>query len=167
MKKLLSLVLVLCMVSVAALAEDTFQELTVDALEGATMQFADLGFSMVIPEVLAQTEVSQEDAASGAFDCYALADGSAYFYMLASEVGADFDFQGYYTSLKTTEGVLEPSLLKINGVAWIAYHTTKNQMVFVTDVNQTLALTIVASPADDEGFVAVMTSVLGSVKPIE
>ena len=170
MKKILALALSLMLLlsAVPAFAQELHSaERTVESLGGVEIAFNDLGFSLTIPEILAQTEVSEEDAALGAFDCYALADGSAYFYMIAQLMEGEGVLENYITTVQGTEGVTDPGLLSINGTSWFCYTIAEtNQQVFATDVGNIL-LTVLCQPADDASFMTAMTQVLGTLKPLE
>ena len=162
MKRLsaLLLALVLCLTCVAALAEEN--ALVVDAPEGSGYAYEQLGIAIFVPDDLVQTEVSEEDAALGAFDMFRAEDGSKMIQFRISDPGADFDPQAYFDSLKGTEGVVDPEVGTINGISWITYSTTSNQMVAVTNVGE-LYLTAIAMPLDDEAFVQTFAQVLGSI----
>ncbi|MEG2702799.1 MAG: hypothetical protein RSA65_09290 [Clostridia bacterium] len=171
MKKLLalSLSLMLLLSIVPAFAQELQSaEITVESIDGAPIAFEDLGFSLTIPEILAQTEVSEEEAAAGAFDCYAVADGSAYFYMIAQQIEGEGALENYITTVQSTETVTDPGMLVINGITWFVYTLAEtNQQIFSTDVNGTVLLSVLCQPADDAGFMTAMTQVLGTLKALE
>lgn len=163
MKRLfaLMLTLVLCLASTAALAEEN--AIVVDAPQGSTYVYEACGFSIIVPDELVQTDVSDEDAALGAVDMFMAEDGSKLLQLRIAEVEADFDVQAYYESLATTEGVVSPAVGSINGISWITYSTTDNQAVAVTNVSDTLFLTMIAVPGDDDAWIATYAQILGSI----
>lgn len=166
MKKMLALVLamMLCLSCTAAMAQELQQaDITVEPLEGVEMYFESLGFTITIPEILAQTEVGEADAAVGVFDAYALADASAYMMLGANELNDDTAIEGLIASLQENTAITDLGILTINGVSWLTYTLAEtNQLMFCTDVGNIL-LTAYCFPADDEGFQGVMLQILGSL----
>lgn len=168
MKKLLALLLTLtmCFAATAALAEGLqTAEITVDALEGKEMYFESLGLTLTIPEVLAQTDVTEENAAQGVFDCYALADASAYIMLGANQMTTEDAVQQLIATLQADATYSDIGILTINGIAWLTYSNTSANMVYFTTNVGDILLTCYASPANDEGFTSVVLSTLGSLVP--
>ena len=161
----LSLLLVLSL-SVASAEGLQSAEITIDPIEGATMQFASLGIELTIPEILVQTDVPAELAETEVFDCYALADGSAYMLLGATQMQSDDDITNLITALQADSEYSELGILTINGASWLTYaNEAQNMLMFTTNVGE-IMLTVYSSPYNDEGFRAVMLQILGTVAAI-
>lgn len=170
MKKLiaLTLALVLALSCAASLAEDLQNaEITVEPIEGLTMQFTDLGIELTIPEILAQTELPEGMAETSIFDCYALADGSAYMMLGADQMSGDDAITNLVAGLQADAAYSQIGVLTINGVSWLTYaKEADNLLMFTTNVGDIL-LTLYCEPYNDEGFRAVMLQILGTVALME
>ena len=166
MKKTIALLLALaltlsCSISLAEGLQTA--EITVDPIEGATMLFEDLGITLTIPEVLVQTELPEGLAETSVFDCFALADGSAYMMLGADQMTNENAVNDLVAALQADSAYSELGLLSINGIGWLTYaKEADNMLMFTTNVNDIL-LTVYSSPYNDEGFRSVMLQILGSV----
>lgn len=166
MKKLVSLALVMVMLCVSFTAfasELQTAEITVDPAQGSTMVFEDLGFELTIPEALAQTDVPESLAETDIFDCYALADGSAFLMLGGTEMADENSLNNLLASLQADSAYSDIGVLTINGISWLAYAKVEdNLLMFSTDVGTTL-FTVYSSPYNDETFRSTVLSILGSL----
>lgn len=170
MKKTISLFLALALMlscSAALATELQSAEITVDPIEGDTYQFEDLGIELTIPAILAQTDLPAGLEDSSVFDCFALADGSAYMMIGADEMASEDAVTNLVAALQADAEYSELGILTINGVAWLTYaKEADNLLMFTTNVGNIL-LTVYSSPYNDEGFRAVMLQILGTVAAME
>lgn len=179
MKKVLALVLMLCLLcGGAAMAEDLEQLLAMSwdeiapnlpdmGIDGGYDTLDMLGLQLYIPSTLSKVEVSAEDAAAGRLACYASSDGTGYLVVDAVNM-ADMTIDQWYEALNATETMSDVRMDSINGLGVVIYknNTTDLWVCSLVDTNSNV-ITFAMGPASEEGSELVFNLLMKSLKPAE
>ena len=175
MKKLFALVLMLCMLCTAAVAEnasemnwtDVEPTLTEQGLTGDFAVLDQLGLKVWLPEGLNAVEVSEADAAAGRLALFTDADQTAYLAVDAMNVeGMTID--QYYENAKATEGLSDVEMITVNGLNAVVYksETMNFWSASLVDTNSNI-INFVMGPASEEGSKLVFSIILASLQIAE
>ena len=172
-KKLIAVVLMLCMLFGFALAEETTEYNWADyekmfenseVTEAEFVTFEDIGIRILIPTVLPKWDLSEEEINQGFIFYYADEKEETYIGMTY----VNFDTLENYTNvLKTVEPVSDIRQVSINGIPAIAYHVQSNDsmsIAFVNDAGKMLEVTV--HPVSQEDAVKAWDMVISSIQPV-
>ncbi len=175
MKKLLALVMMLCMLCTAAVAENA-SEITWSDVEatlteqGLTGEFAvldQLGLKIWLPNGLDAAEVSEADAAAGRLALFTDAENTAYLAVDALHVeGMTLD--QYYENALAAEGVSDVEMVTANGLSAVIYKSEAMDFwsASLVDTNSNI-INFVMGPASEEGSQIVFSVIVASIQPAE
>ena len=175
MKKLIAIVMMLCLLCAAAVAEEanvmnwTDVEGTL-ADSGLTGEFAVLdvlGLKVWLPAGLNAAEVSEADAAAGRLALFTDADQTAYLAVDAANVeGMTID--QLYENAKATEGLSDVDMISANGLTMVVYksETMNFWSASLVDTNSNI-INFVMGPASDDGSQLVFSVIVASIQPAE
>ena len=175
MKKLFALVMMLCLLCTAAVAEDASTMNWTDieptlAAQGLTGDFLVpdyWGLKVWLPEGLNAVEVSEADAAAGRLALFTDADQTAYLAVDAMNVeGMTID--QYYENAKATEGLSDVEMITVNGLNAVVYksETMNFWSASLVDTNSNI-INFVMGPASEEGSQLVFSIILASLQIAE
>ncbi len=170
MKKLFALTRALCLLCSAALANeltwDSVSE-TADQIAGGFKTYDDIAVKIWIPDILQETELTDEDKEDGFIGYYMTADEAAavsvrYVNMdgqsleeVEAELKEDADVSGIETG-------------SVNGLAGRSYEIKEKDttcMAFATQKGYILE--VACAPISDEGFAAVAGIIISSIQSAE
>ena len=179
MKKILSIILCLVMLSVsmAAFAEEaviSYDPAVFEALgiEAATLSLDDYGLWLDIPSEMLMLEISEEEAAAGTVAAFTAGDGSytvsVGFAQVTDDEGnyfEDYDsLSAYYAEL----GVTGLEIVDINGLYALTFILPGYDVMtaaYLFDEGWVLAFNF--SGATNEALAALSASILSSIRPAE
>ena len=170
MKKLIALVLALLMLGSVACAEGvslSWEEVSEAAasIAGEFKTFEEISVKIWIPEVLKETELSDEDKASGYIGYFMTDDQTAAVAVQYVDVNGT-TLEDYQAMLAETEGVSEIEAGTVNGLPAVSYEYNGNGVVaFTTEMGYILEVS--CGPLSDEGFAAVAPIVICSIQAAE
>ena len=175
MKKLLALVMMLCMLCTAAVAENA-SEITWSDVEatlteqGLTGEFAvldQLGLKIWLPNGLDAVEVSEADAAAGRLALFTDADHTAYLAVDAIHVDG-MTLDQYYESALAAEGVSDVEMVTANGLSAVIYKSEAMDFwsASLVDTNSNI-ITFVMGPASEDGSQIVFSVIVASLQTAE
>jgi hypothetical protein len=175
MKKLLALVMMLCLLCTAAVAENA-SEITWSDVEatlteqGLTGEFAvldQLGLKIWLPNGLDAVEVSEADAAAGRLALFTDADHTAY--LAVDAVHADgMTLDQYYENVLAAEGVSDVEMVTANGLSAVIYKSEAMDFwcASLVDTNSNI-ITFVMGPASEDGSQIVFSVIVASLQAAE
>ncbi|MBQ3278274.1 MAG: hypothetical protein IJG94_03835 [Clostridia bacterium] len=175
MKKLFALVMMLCLLCTAAVAEDASTmnwsdvepTLAENNQSGEFVVLDQLGLKVWLPEGLNAVEVSEADAAAGRLALFTDADQTAYLAVDAMNVeGMTID--QYYENAKATEGLSDVEMITVNGLNAVVYksETMNFWSASLVDTNSNI-INFVMGPASEEGSQLVFSIILASLQIAE
>ena len=175
MKKLFALVMMLCLLCTAAVAEDASTmnwsdvepTLAENNQSGEFVVLDQLGLKVWLPEGLNAVEVSEADAAAGRLALFTDADQTAYLAVDAMNVeGMTID--QYYENAKATEGLSDVEMITVNGLNAVVYksETMNFWSASLVDTNSNI-INFVMGPASEEGSKLVFSIILASLQIAE
>ena len=174
MKKLIAVVLTLCMLFGFALAEETteynwanYEEIyeKSEVTEAEFVTFEDIGIKILIPTVLPKWDLSEENINQGFIFYYA--DEKEETYVGMTHVNFD-TLENYTNVLKTVEPISDIRQVSINGIPAIAYHVQSNDsmsIAFINDVGKMLEVTV--RPVSQEDALKAWDMVISSIQLIK
>jgi len=175
MKKLLALVMMLCLLCTAAVAENA-SEITWSDVEatlteqGLTGEFAvldQLGLKIWLPNGLDAVEVSEADAAAGRLALFTDADHTAYLAVDAIHVDG-MTLDQYYENALAAEGVSDVEMVTANGLSAVIYKSEAMDFwsASLVDTNSNI-ITFVMGPASEDGSQIVFSVIVASLQAAE
>ena len=175
MKKLFALVLMLCMLCTAAVAEnasemnwsDVEPTLTEQGLTGDFAVLDQLGLKVWLPTGLNAVAVSEADAAAGRLALFTDADNTAYLAVDALHVDG-MTLDQYYENAKVSEGVSDVEMITANGLNAVVYKSDAQDFwsASLVDTNSNI-INFVMGPASEEGSQIVFSVIVASIQPAE
>ena len=175
MKKLLALVMMLCMLCTAAVAENA-SEITWSDVEptlaennqsGEFVVLDQLGLKVWLPEGLNAVEVSEADAAAGRLALFTDADHTAYLAVDAIHVDG-MTLDQYYENALAAEGVSDVEMVTANGLSAVIYKSEAMDFwsASLVDTNSNI-ITFVMGPASEDGSQIVFSVIVASIQAAE
>ena len=173
MKKLIALVIMLCLCCTAALAEEKTVVTWADvegalAESGVTGAFATLdvlGLQIFVPNGLNPVEVPEADAAAGRLYLFMADDQSAYLTVDALNVeGMTLD--QLFENSKASETLANVEMVNINGLDFVVYQNTEANIysACLVDTNSNV-IVFSMGPASEDGAEQVFFIVTASLQP--
>ena len=172
MKKILALVMMLCMLCSVAMAEqltwaDIEPQLGDMGLEGEFVVLDQLGLKIWLPSALNAAAVSDEDAANGRLAAYAADDQSAYFIVDAVNVG-EMTIDQMFENVSNNESVTDAQMVHSNGLSIVSYKNTAADCLTgaLVDTNSNIIM-FSMGPASTDGADMVFYFIMMSLQPAE
>ena len=174
MKKLIALLMTLCLLCACAYAEETTEmnwadvEEAASAIEGQFCPIADLGVMMFIPSIFGSVEVTDEQKAAGVIALLSTTDGAGRISFTYQDLG-DMDGEAFVAEL-TKAGATDIDPIILNGRTGINYDLEMNGVKttnVVISVDETKILTISFAPMDDEGFAELAQIMAASIQDVQ
>lgn len=174
MKKLIAVMLTLCMLFGFALAEETteynwanYEEIyeKSEVTEAEFVTFEDIGIKILIPTVLPKWDLSEEEINQGLIFYYA--DEKEETYVGMTYVNFD-TLENYTNVLKTVEPISDIRQVSINGIPAIAYNVQSNDsmsIAFINDAGKMLEVTV--RPVSQEDALKAWDMVISSIQLIK
>lgn len=172
MKKLLCVVMALCLMMTAALAEEAtlnwadFEPILEESgVAGEFVTFDEIAVKIWIPEGMNAVELSEEDVEQGFIGCFAPDDQSAQLSVVYADVSG-MTLEEYGETLSSTEGVTEVEYGTVNGLPCVTYQMPEQDTVsiaFTTEAGYVLEVT--CWPLSEENAVLVWGAVTASIQP--
>ncbi len=174
MKKLIAVMLTLCMLFGFALAEETteynwanYEEIyeKSEGTEAEFVTFEDIGIKILIPTVLPKWDLSEEEINQGLIFYYA--DEKEETYVGMTYVNFD-TLENYTNVLKTVEPISDIRQVSINGIPAIAYNVQSNDsmsIAFINDAGKMLEVTV--HPVSQEDALKAWDMVISSIQLIK
>ena len=171
MKKILAILMALCLMAVCAMAEanevnwaDVEPSVAEAGIEGNLVSVSDLGVKMFVPTIFQEVELTEDDVNNG-YICYLTTeDGSAKVaVMYANLEGASLE--DYMAALPEV-GATEVEMGVINGIPVVTYKMPENDtlnVAMLTDAGY--GIEFLFAPASDEGFQSVAAIMSASIQP--
>lgn len=172
MKKILALVMMLCLLCGVAMAEevtwaDIEPQLAENGLSGEFVVLEQLGLKIWLPTGLNAAAVSEEDAASGRLAAFAADDGSAYFVVDAINMG-EMTIDQLLENTKQNEAVTDAEMVINNGLSVVSYKNTAADCLTaaLVDTNSNIIM-FTMGPASSEGSEVVFYFIMSSLQPAQ
>ena len=172
MKKVLALVMMLCMLCSVAMAEeltwaDVEPQLAENGLTGDYAVLDQLGLKIWLPTGLNPVAVSEEDAAAGRLAAYAADDQSAYFIVDAVNMG-EMTIDQLLENVSNNESVTDAQMTVSNGLTVVSYKNTAADCWTgaLVDTNSNIIM-FSMGPASEEGSELVFYFIMASLQPAE
>ena len=172
MKKILALVMMLCLLCGAAMAEevtwaDIEPQLAENGLSGDFVVLDQLGLKVWLPTGMNAAAVSEEDAASGRVAAFAPDDGSAYFVVDAVNMG-EMTIDQLLANVSNNETVTDAEIVVNNGLSVVSYKNTASDCLTaaLVDTNSNVIM-FTMGPASAEGAAMVFYFIMSSLQPAE
>jgi len=177
MKKLLCVVMALCLALTAVVAlaeeapalnwEDIEPALEAGNVAGEFVTFDDIAVKIWIPEGLNPVELSQEDIDKGFIGYFAPDDQSAALSVVYVDVnGMSLEEYGEY--LANEAGASEIEVGTVNGLPCVSYKLAEQDTYSITFTTEAgYALEVTCWPASQEGAELVWGAVIGSIQNAE
>lgn len=175
MKKFLCVVLMLCVMLTAALAEEAPAlnwETFVPVLEAANVSgefytFEEIAVKIWVPEGLKPVELTEEDKAKGYIGYFMPDDQTAQMAVMYVDVNG-MSMEEYAGYLSGVEGVSEIEAGTVNGLPCVTYKIAGQDSVSVTFATEAgYALEITCAPLSEENAELVWGAVIGSIQAAE
>lgn len=184
MKKLLAVVLSLCMLvtafGVVAAAEETTDEITElnwadieetitaeNGWEGDFVTFDEIAVKIWVPTAMEAVELTDEDREDGYIGYYQTEDGS---YVLAvSYVDAGgMSLDEYAELLSQADGISSVSIANVNGIGMVGYNMEETDTAYCAAVTEAgYVLEFAFYPLSDENFSSVIGVMTCSIQAAE
>ncbi len=174
MKKLIALVMMLCLLCTAAVAEENVANwedyaalLEEMGLTGDFVVLEQLGLKIWLPSGLNAVEVPEEHAAAGRLALFMDDAQSAYLAVDALNVpGMTLD--QYFENSKAAEGVSDVEMITVNGLNAVTYKSEASDFwsASLVDTNSNI-INFVMGPASADGADIVFQIVMASLQPAE
>ena len=169
MKKALALLLatLLCLCSVAALAEDAVEVPVVE--DGTWVPFADYNVQICLPSDWNVLEITEEQTASGIIFSTANPEMTRSFTLAYNELEAASDIATIGEQLAANEAMSDVQILNINGMDYVTYTIAENDVVgLVTLGGSGIGLyQFVFYPASDADYASLALQIAASISTIE
>ena len=173
MKKLVALVMIVCLLCTAAFAEDgsaiTWADIEPQlgemGLTGDFVVFDQLGLKIWLPTALNAVEVSEEDAAAGRLALFMADDQSAYLAVDAANVeGLTID--QLFENAKANADLSDAEMINANGLTAVVYksNTADFWSASLVDTNSNI-INFVMGPASADGADMVFKFIMASLQP--
>lgn len=175
MKKLLAVVVMLCMLSCCALAEEVpslnwadFESiLEQSGVTGQFYTFDEIAVKMWVPEGLDAVELTEEDVANGYIGYFAPADQSAALAVMYVDVNG-MSLEEYAATILPEAGATEVEVGTVNGLACISYKLPEQDSISVTFATEAgYVLEVTCWPASEENAELVWGAVVSSIMAAE
>ena len=170
MKKIFALVMMLCLLCGAAMAEeltwaDVEPQLAENGLTGDYVVLEQLGLKIWLPAGLNAAEVSEEDAASGRLAAYVADDNSAYFTVDAINAG-ETTLDALFEKVSSNETCTDAEMITSNGLSIISYKNTAADCLTaaLVDTNSNIIM-FSMGPASADGADVVFYFIMASLQP--
>lgn len=171
MKKLLAVVVMLCMVSCFALAEEApelnwsdFEPiLEAGGVTGEFYTFDEIAVKIWVPGGLDPVELTEEDVANGYIGYFAAEDQSAAMAIMYVDVqGMSLE---EYAAVLPEAGATEIEVGTVNGLPCVSYKLAEQDSVSVTFATEAgYALEVTCTPASEENAELVWGAVVSSIQ---
>ena len=167
MKKILALVMMLCLLCGVAMAEEQAEADVENELSGDYVVFDQLGLQIWLPEGLNAAEVSEEDAASGRLAAYVADDQTAYFTVDAVNAG-EMTIDQLYENVTNDANSTDVEVLDCNGLTVVSCRNNQTDCFTgaLVDTNSNIIM-FSMGPASSEGADAVFYYVMASLQAAE
>ena len=172
MKKILALVMALCLLCSVAMASevtwaDIEPQLVENGLTGDYVVLDQLGLKIWLPTGLNAVAVSDEDAAAGRLAAYTADDQSAYLVVDAVNMG-EMTIDQLLANVSSSDTVAEAEMLKTNGLTVVSYKNTAADCLTaaLVDTNSNIIM-FTMGPASAEGSELVFYFIMASLQPAE
>ena len=170
MKKIFALMLALCLLCGAALANeltwDSVAE-TADQIAGGFKTYDDIAVKIWIPEILQETELTDEDKEDGFIGYYMTAEGTAAVSVRYVNVDGQ-TLEAFEAELKENAEVSGIETGSVNGLAGLSYDIKGKDtacMAFATQKGYILE--VACAPMSDEAFAAIAGLIISSIQSAE
>ncbi len=175
MKKLLTVLLALCLLCSVAMAEsvttinweDVFgPAVEAGQVEGEFVTFDEIAVKIWIPEGLQAAELSDEDREKGYIGYFTEESGATVAVMYVNTNGASLEEYADY--LKTADGVKDAEMIVLNGLPAVSYDLPEQDatcIAFTTEAGYILEITM--TPVSAEGAEFVWGAVGSSIQAAE
>ena len=174
MKKLLCVLMALCLMMSAALAEEAVELnwsdfepiLEAGGVTGQFYTFDEVAVKMWVPDGLEPVELSEEDVAKGFIGYFAPEDGSAAVSIVYVDIN-DSSLEDYAAYLPET-GATEIETGIVNGLPCVSYKLPEQDSVSVTFTTEAgYALEVTCTPLSEENAELVWGAVISSIQATE
>ncbi len=170
MKKLLALTLALCLLCAAALANeltwDSVAE-TADQIAGGFKTYEDIAVKIWIPDILQETELTDEDKENGFIGYYMTADETAAVSVRYVDMNG-MSLEEYEAALKDEADVSGIETGSVNGLEGLSYDIKdKDTSCIAFTTQKGYILEVACAPMSDEGFAAVAAIIISSIQAAE
>ena len=175
MKKLIALVMMLCMLCGAAMAEnesamnweDIFPQLEEMDVTGELILLEELGLMIFLPSGMNAVEVSEEDAAAGRLYLFMAEDQSSYIAVDAANV-ENLTLDQLYENTQKASGVSDVDLITMNGLNAVVYKNLDSDFWSgsLVDTNSNI-INFVMGPASAENVKKLFPVLMASLQPAE
>ena len=170
MKKLVVLILALCMLCSVAFAD----ELTWASVEEAASQIAgefktfdEISVKIWMPDVLQAVELSDEDRSNGYIGYFMTEDQSSAVAVMYVDMNG-MSLEEYEAQLKEMDGVSDIEAGTVNGLPALSYAIKeKDTGVLAFTTQKGYILEVSCAPISDEGFAQVVGVILSSIQSAE
>ena len=173
MKKILVLLLTLCLFAGCALAEEAVELNWSDAeaaieeagIEGSFYTFDDVAVQVWIPDIFENKDLTEDNVEDGAIGRFELADESAGVYVQYLEGYSGATMDEFEAGLAETEAI-EVERVVLNGMEGITYtveDTDAMYLVFITERGNYVQF--IFYPMSDEGYSSTASLIAMSIQP--
>ena len=175
MKKLLCVVLMLCLMMTAALAEETKAltwETVAPLLEAGNVTgqfhtFDEISVKIWIPDGMEAVELTEEDKAKGYIGYFRPADESAQMAVMYVDVKG-MSLEDYAQYLSSEGGAAEVETGTVNGLPCVSYKLPEQDSVSVTFTTEAgYFLEVTCAPLSQENAELLWGAVISSIQPAE
>lgn len=175
MKKILCVLLLLCMISTVALAEeatvlnweDVVPVLEAGNVAGQFYTFDEIAVQIWLPDGILPVELSDEDRAQGLIGYYAPEDGSAAVSIMYIDFGGA-SLEEYAAYLAGESDVTEVEMGTVNGLPCVCYKLPEKDSVSVAFTTEAgYALEVTCAPLSEENAELVWGAVISSIQATE
>ena len=147
--------------------EDVSSSVEEAGISGDFYAVGESGLYMWVPDVLEDTELTDEDIEDG-YIAYLMPEDESAVVAVMSAPLEGITVDGYYELLTETEGVEEVEYVVVNGIAAVSYEMPEQDsmtLAFVDDEDTVYEFTF--SPMSDEGFAMVTYFMAASIQTVE
>ena len=173
MKKIIAILMLLCMFTGAALAEaapelnwaDAEAIIQASEVAGDFVNFDEIAVKIWIPEGLNAVELSDEDKEAGFIGYFTDAEQTAVLSVVYANVDGT-SIEDYATSLGEMDSVANVAMATVNGMPCVSYDMPEQDsstVAFATEAGYILEVTV--APVSDENAQLVWGVVLSSIQP--
>lgn len=175
MKKILCVLMALCMMTAAALAEETpslnwedFEPvLEAGGVTGQFYTFDEVAVKIWLPDGINPVELTEEDVEQGYIGYFAADDQSAAVAVVYVDIG-DMTLEDYAEYLTSEAGATEVEQGTVNGFPCVSYKLPEQDSVSVTFTTEAgYALEVTCVPLSEENAELVWGAVISSIQAAE
>lgn len=175
MKKLLCVVMALCLMATCALAEETpalnwsdFEPaLEAGGVTGDFYTFDDVAVKIWLPEGMNSVELTEEDVQNGYIGYFMPDDESAAVAVVYVDING-MSLEDYANYLSNEAGATEIEMGTVNGLPCVSYNLPEQDSVSVTFTTEAgYALEVTCTPVSVENAELVWGAVIASIQPME